>query len=56
MVKALVPMSEMFRFAIELRAMTQGWGTFVSTFDHYEELPAQLAEKVIAEKQQSEGN
>ena len=55
-VKALVPMSEMFRFAIELRAMTQGWGTFVSTFDHYEELPAQLAEKVIAEKQQSEGN
>ncbi|MDD2430126.1 MAG: elongation factor G [Firmicutes bacterium] len=45
-VKALVPMSEMFRFAIELRAMTQGWGNFVSIFDHYEELPAQLAEKV----------
>jgi len=53
-VKALVPMSEMFRFAIELRAMTQGWGTFVSTIDHYEELPAQIAEKVIEQSKKAE--
>lgn len=53
-VKALVPMSEMFRFAIELRAMTQGWGNFVSTLDHYEELPAQIAEKVIEQSKKAE--
>lgn len=55
-VKALVPMSEMFRFAIELRAMTQGWGTFTSTIDHYEELPAQIAEKVIQESNAEDSN
>ena len=53
-VKALVPMSEMFRFAIELRAMTQGWGNFISTLDHYEELPAQIAEKVIEQSKKAE--
>ncbi len=55
-VKALVPMSEMFRFALELRAMTQGWGQFTSTLDHYEELPAMVTEKIIAQYKKADEN
>jgi elongation factor G len=47
-VKALVPQSEMVRYAIDLRSMTQGRGLFTMTFDHYEEVPAHLTEKIIA--------
>ncbi len=49
-IKAQVPMAEMFRYAIELRSMTQGRGNFSMEFDHYEEVPAQIAEKVIEER------
>jgi elongation factor G len=48
-IRALVPQSEMTRYAIDLRSMTHGRGAFSMTFDHYEEVPAHLAEKVIAE-------
>jgi elongation factor G len=48
-VKALVPLSEMFRYAIDLRSITQGRGTFTMTFDHYEEVPANVAQAIIAE-------
>jgi elongation factor G len=48
-IKALVPQSEMTRYAIDLRSMTHGRGAFTMTFDHYEEVPSHLAEKVIAE-------
>ncbi len=47
-VKALVPQAEMTRYAIDLRSMTQGRGAFTMTFDHYAEVPAHLAEKLIA--------
>jgi elongation factor G len=47
-IRALVPQSEMTRYAIDLRSMTQGRGAFTMTFDHYEEVPPHLAEKVIA--------
>jgi elongation factor G len=48
-VKALVPQSEMVRYAIDLRSMTHGRGIFTMTFDHYEEVPAHLTEKIVAE-------
>ena len=46
-VRALVPMAEMFKYSIDLRSMTAGRGTFTTEFDHYEEVPFSVAEKVI---------
>ena len=37
------------RYAIDLRSITQGWGTFTAQHDHYQELPSHLAEKVAAD-------
>ncbi len=53
-IKTQVPMAEMFRYAIELRSMTQGRGSFAMEFDHYEEVPAQIAEKVIQERKKED--
>lgn len=50
-VKANVPLAEMAKYAIDLRSITQGRGTFVMTFDHYDEVPVQIAQKVIEEHQ-----
>ena len=47
-VKAQVPMAEMFKYATDLRSMTQGRGTFAVEFDHYEEVPGNIAEAIIA--------
>jgi elongation factor G len=49
LVRAKVPMAEVARYAIDLRSKTQGQGTFQSTFSHYEEVPAHITEKIIAE-------
>ncbi len=46
-VKVLVPESEMLRFALDLRSITQGRGSFSQKFDHYEEMPAHLARSII---------
>ena len=46
-VKALVPMSEVLKYAPDLRSMTAGRGMFTMEFSHYEEVPAQFQEKVI---------
>jgi elongation factor G len=54
-IKAQAPMAEMFRYATDLRSMTQGRGSFTSKFSHYEEVPAQLAEKIIEEANQAAG-
>ena len=48
-VSAEVPMAEMSSYAIDLRAMTQGRGTFTLEFGRYEEAPVNVQEKVIAE-------
>ena len=48
-VKALAPQAELMKYAIDLRSMTQGRADFTVTFDHFEEVPAQLAEGIIAE-------
>ena len=45
---AVAPQAELFSYAIDLRAMTQGRGTFVMSFDKYEEVPTHLAQKIIA--------
>ena len=49
-IEAQVPYAELLRYAIDLRSMTQGRGNFVMEFDHYEEVPAHLSQKVIANK------
>ena len=46
-IKAQVPLAEFQTYAPDLRSMTGGRGTYVMEFSHYEELPAQLAEKAI---------
>ena len=46
-IQAIVPMSEVLRYAPDLRSMTSGRGTFTMEFSHYEEVPGHLAEKII---------
>ena len=46
-VVAEVPMSEMVKYATDLRSMTQGRGTFSIAFERYDEMPSQMAQKVI---------
>jgi elongation factor G len=53
-VKAMVPESEMLRFALDLRSITQGRGSFSKKFDHYEEMPAHLAKGIIEEFQKQQ--
>jgi elongation factor G len=55
-VLAEAPFAEMLSYAIQLRAMTQGRGTYTYEFARYEEAPAEVAQKVIAEakKEQTE--
>jgi elongation factor G len=46
-ITALVPLAETFGYATELRSITQGRATYTMEFDHYEEVPASLAEHII---------
>ncbi|MDW0116745.1 elongation factor G [Sporosarcina thermotolerans] len=46
-VRAMVPLAEMFGYATSLRSNTQGRGVFSMTFDHYEDVPKSIAEEVI---------
>ncbi|MDP6366176.1 MAG: elongation factor G, partial [Nitrospinota bacterium] len=48
-IRAQVPMSEVLNYAPSLRSMTQDRGDFSMEFSHYEEVPGQVAEKVISE-------
>ena len=47
-VRAMVPLSEMFGYSTDLRSLTQGRAIFTMMFDHYEEVPKSIAEKLIA--------
>lgn len=47
LIPAQVPLAEMFRYAIDLKSMTQGRSYFRMEFSHYEEVPAHIAEKII---------
>lgn len=48
-INAHVPQSEILLYALDLTSMTGGRGTFLVKFSHYEEVPAQIAEKIIAD-------
>ena len=49
-IKAEVPLSEMFGYATDLRSNTQGRGNYTMEFDHYSEVPRNIAEKIIGER------
>ena len=51
-INALVPQAEVARYVIDLRSMTGGRGAFSMTFSHYEEVPGQVASKVIQKHQE----
>ena len=48
-VQAQVPLAEMFKYATELRSMTGGRGSYTMKFSHYDEVPAKIANTVIAQ-------
>ncbi len=49
-VHSYVPLSEMFGYATDLRSRTQGRGMYTMQFDHYEEVPRSVAEKVVGKR------
>jgi len=49
-IDAKVPLAEMFGYATSLRSLTEGRGTFTMEFDHYEEVPQQIAQEIIEGK------
>jgi len=51
LIKAMVPLSEMFGYATELRSRTQGRGSFTMHFGQYEEVPKNLSEEIVAKVQ-----
>ncbi|RMD58652.1 MAG: elongation factor G, partial [Nitrospirae bacterium] len=46
-IKALVPLAEMFGYATDLRSKTQGRATYTMQFSHYEEVPKNIAESIV---------
>jgi elongation factor G len=52
-VSAFVPLAEMFGYATDLRSTTQGRATYTMQFDRYEEVPPNIAEKVVGGEQQA---
>ena len=53
-IAANVPLSEIQRYAIDLRSITQGRGTFTMEFSHYEEMPPQVAQNMIRQRSSAE--
>lgn len=49
-IRGYVPLAEMFGYATDLRSRTQGRGTYVMQFDHYAEVPQNIAEKIIEKR------
>jgi elongation factor G len=54
-IEAQVPLAEILRYAIDLKSITQGRGGYKTEFSHYEEVPANVAEKIIAARQAEKG-
>ncbi len=50
-IEARVPLAEVQRYAIDLKSMTQGRASYTMEFDHYEDVPAQITQKIVAERQ-----
>ncbi|WP_163336629.1 elongation factor G [Desulfopila sp. IMCC35008] len=53
-INAQVPQAEILSYATELTSMTGGLGSFTVAFSHYEEVPSQISEKIIAEKEKED--
>jgi elongation factor G len=49
-IQAKAPLAEVLRYSIDLKSMTQGRGSFTMKFDHYEEVPALVSKRIIAER------
>ena len=49
-VRGFVPLSEMFGYATTLRSATQGRGTFQMQFDHYQAVPKNIEQEIIAKR------
>ncbi|MBO4548405.1 MAG: elongation factor G, partial [Abditibacteriota bacterium] len=52
-INATVPQNEMLNYCIELRSLSKGRGKFTSEFDHYEEAPMNITQKIIADYEKS---
>ena len=50
-IEAQVPLAEILRYAIDLKSITQGRGSYTVEFSHYEETPPHITQKIIAERQ-----
>jgi elongation factor G len=53
-IKAKIPQAEIFKYAIDLRSITQGRGIFTLKFSHYEEVPANIMQEIIAKAKKEE--
>lgn len=51
LIEALIPLAEVQHYAIDLKSMTQDRGSYTIRFDHYEEVPPYIVQKIVAEKQ-----
>jgi len=50
-IEAQAPLAEVLRYAIDLKSITQGRGSYTVEFSHYQEVPAHIIQKIIAERQ-----
>jgi elongation factor G len=51
-IKAMVPLSEMFGYATELRTISSGRASFTMQFEHYEPVPPSIAEEIVKNRQE----
>ncbi|MBA7605897.1 Elongation factor G [subsurface metagenome] len=53
-IKAQVPLAEMYKYATSLKSITHGQGTYSMKFSHYEEVPSRIAQEIIAQSKKKE--
>ena len=53
-ITATVPLAELLKYPTDLRSMTQGRGVYTQEFDHYDPVPGNIAEKIVAEAAKDE--
>jgi elongation factor G len=49
-ITAIVPMSEMYQYSVDLKSMTKGEGTYTKEFDKYETVPSSISKKIVEER------
>ncbi len=54
-IETQVPLAEILRYAIDLKSITQGRGSYTVEFSHYEEVPSHITERIVAERQAEKG-